>query len=92
MFANTAKENRDATHAGHGHSAVFDPDGKLLVSAGEESDQLLVVTLDPARATRARVAERRSHPLFKPFWDVGLSILDGRKVPEPSFEPLHGGE
>jgi predicted amidohydrolase len=88
VFANTAKENRSAAHAGHGHSAVFDPDGGLVVSAGEEADRLLVATLDPAKATRARAAERRSHPLFRPFWDVGLSILDGRKVPDPAFEPL----
>src|SRR5262245_20662135 len=55
VFANTAKENRAvAAHAGHGHSAVFDPDGGLLVSAGEESDRLLVATLDLAKATRAR--------------------------------------
>src|SRR5262249_25932617 len=44
--------------------------------------------LDPAKATRARAVERRSHPLLRPFWDVGLSILDGREVPDPAFEPL----
>jgi predicted amidohydrolase len=89
VFANTAKENRAAApRAGHGHSAVFDPDGKLVASAEEESDRLLVATLDPAKATRVRAAERRSHPLLRPFWDVGLSILDGRKVPDPAFEPL----
>ncbi|MCI0463951.1 MAG: carbon-nitrogen hydrolase family protein [Gemmataceae bacterium] len=84
VFANTAKENRGEGKLGHGHSAVIAPDGSLVASAGEESDRLLVATLDLAQATRARALERRDHPLFRPFWETGIRILDGASVAVPA--------
>ncbi|MBI3464042.1 MAG: hypothetical protein HY000_13435 [Planctomycetes bacterium] len=77
LFANTARENRATGNVGHGHTAAIAPDGSLLAAAGEESDKLLIADLDLSQATGREAITRRSHPLFKPFWDVGLSILGG---------------
>jgi predicted amidohydrolase len=88
VFANTPRENRAEGKPGHGHSAVIAPDGRVLVAAGEESDRLLVATLDLAEATRGRAAERRAHPLLRPFWDAGATLLGGGSVPAPAVEPL----
>ena len=73
---------------GHGHCAVIAPDGELLVTAAEEPDRLLVASLDLARATRDEAVKRHSHPLFKPFWDVGGKLMGGAKMEAPSFKPL----
>lgn len=88
VFANTARANRAETRTGHGHSAVIGPDGKVITAAGEESDTLLVAKLDPAQATGAQAKARRNHPLFKSFWDVGLAILDGKRVLDVPHQAL----
>jgi predicted amidohydrolase len=86
VFANTARENRGEGKEGHGHSAVIAPDGSLVTSAGEESDRLLVAALDLSKAARTQAVQRREHPLFKPFWQVGLDLMDGRPAPAAPFE------
>jgi len=88
LFANTARENRATRTLGHGHSAVIAPDGSLLASAAEESDTLIVTVLDLSRATGGEAMARRNHPLFKPFWDTGLSILSGGREASPQHGPL----
>src|SRR5262249_51254942 len=76
----TARENRAEKTAGHGHSAIVAPDGSLLCSAGEESDRLLVATLDLARASRRQAEVRRQHPLFPGVWGTGLAVLNGQST------------
>ncbi len=83
VFANTAKEDRAQKTPGHGHSAVIGPDGSMVASLGEESDKLLVVDLDVSLATGDEASARRSHPLFKPFWDRGVAILNGQSADLP---------
>lgn len=86
ILANTPREK--AAQAGHGHSAVIAPDGRLIAAAAGESNRLVVATLDLAAATRAEAIRRRDHPAFRAWWDVGLRILRGEAVDVPTFEPL----
>lgn len=92
VFANTAPcqlppdpPEEPQAPLGHGHSAVFAPDGTPLAALGQERDQLLVATLDLTRATAAAAAERRSHPTFSPFWETGLALWT--KQARPSADP-----
>ncbi|MGH2353563.1 MAG: carbon-nitrogen hydrolase family protein [Chloroflexota bacterium] len=78
VFSNTTRIS--GGRPGHGHSAIFAPDGSRLVHAGDDPDRLLVATLDLSLATRHAAAERRSHPLFGPFWDVGVALMKGRRT------------
>jgi RNA polymerase sigma factor (sigma-70 family) len=92
VFANTVRENPgpDGLHGkeGHGHSAVIGPEGRMLVAAGGEPDRLITADLDLARATGGQAAARRSHPLFRQFWETGIAILNGQHVPAPPHQPL----
>jgi predicted amidohydrolase len=88
VFANTARANRAEDKTGHGHSAVIGPDGALIAKAGEESDKLILAQLDLARATGGQAKARRHHPLFKPFWELGLAILEGKRVEDVPYQPL----
>jgi predicted amidohydrolase len=83
--ANPEHERFEHLYAAHGHSAVVAPDGQLVVAA-DEAEQLLVTTVHLDRTVGVEAARRRSHPLLKPFWDVGLSLLRGDEVAVPSFE------
>lgn len=88
IFANTAKEDRGQLTPGHGHSAVIGPDGNLLTSTSEQSDTLLVATLDLSRATGEQARLRRNHPALKPFWDTGVAMLAGENRETPAFDSL----
>lgn len=88
IFANTAKEDRGQLTPGHGHSALIGPDGTILTTAGEESDKLLVATLDLSQATAGQALARHKHPLLKPFWDKGIELLAGEKRLAPPHQPL----
>jgi predicted amidohydrolase len=88
LFVNTARENRATGNIGHGHTAAIAPDGKVIAAAGEESDKLLVADLDLSQASGKEALARRNHPMFKPFWDVGLSILTGGREASPEHTPL----
>jgi predicted amidohydrolase len=89
VFANTAAhpehERFEHLNPAHGHSAVVAPDG-LIVTAADDTEQLLVTTVQLDHAVGAEAAQRRSHPILKPFWDVGLGIVRGNAVDVPSFE------
>src|SRR5262249_55226709 len=92
LFANTSRERPGLMAEygpGHGHSAIIAPDGALIASAGEESDQLLVGELDLSKASRAEALRRQSHPLFRHFWQTGVQIMNGAALDAPPFEPLH---
>lgn len=88
VFANTPRQNRAEDRAGHGHSAVIGPDGHIIAAAGEEPDKLLVAHLDLERGTGAVAQARRDHPLFRPFWEVGLGILRGERTGSVRHQPL----
>jgi predicted amidohydrolase len=66
---------------GHGHSAVIAPDGSIAAALGGEVDRLLVCDLDPARASLRSAQRRREHPLFREFWELGVRMLRGERVP-----------
>ena len=90
VFVNTAT-NPDFgkfqhLNSGHGHTAVIAPDGSIEASLGEEPDQLLVTNVDISRASSDEAMRRREHPVFRPFWEVGLKILDGNPVDVPPVE------
>jgi len=72
VFANTAQfeDYRDHGHLvdGHGHSAVFGPDGHCVSALANEVDHLLVCDIDPTRATGEAVQKRKDHPLIGRFW------------------------
>jgi predicted amidohydrolase len=67
--------------AGHGHSAVIAPDGGIVAALAGEVDRLLVCDLDPTRATLRAARRRREHPLFREFWELGVRMLHGERVP-----------
>jgi predicted amidohydrolase len=78
LLVNSARKGEQP---GHGHSAVIAPDGRLVAGLGGEIDELLVADLDPTLATRAAARKRRAHPLFREFWDLGVRMLSGERLP-----------
>jgi predicted amidohydrolase len=89
LFANTADKGE---LPGHGHSAVIAPDGSLVAALGGEVDQLLVCDLDPARATLQSARQRREHPLFRDFWEIGVRMLSGERRPPVAVRSLPSAE
>jgi predicted amidohydrolase len=88
IFANTAVENRlPGGQRGHGHSAVFAPDGTLLTAADEERDKIIPAELNISQATREMAIRRSGHPLFKDWWDMGRQVHEGREVPLTETPP-----
>ncbi|MFC1719034.1 nitrilase-related carbon-nitrogen hydrolase [Candidatus Poribacteria bacterium] len=96
VFVNTARnpnfEKFEHLNDSHGHTAVIAPDGGLVSALGEEPDQLLVTTIDVSKATAEEAMKRRDHPVFKPFWEVGMKILDGGSVDVPPVEVYESPE
>ena len=72
VFVNTAQyeDYRDHPHLvdGHGHSAVFAPNGQQVAAFGGEVDQLLICDIDVDLATGDGAKERKSHVLIGDFW------------------------
>jgi predicted amidohydrolase len=88
IFANTANnpahDQFEHVYAAHGHSAIINPEGKVTAAVENAEEKLLVATLDlnhPALGIEAD--KRRHHPLFQPFWDVGLNLLRGKEMSNP---------
>jgi predicted amidohydrolase len=83
-FVNTSShvQANGAVH-GHGHSALFRPDGSPVVAGDDARDVLLVGEVDVAAATLAEARRRREHPIARAWWDVGLRILAGETVDVP---------
>jgi predicted amidohydrolase len=96
VFANTAPyqlpregaEPEEPAPTGHGHSAVFAPDGRLVAALDTQRDRLLVATLDLSQATAAAAHERRQHPLLAPFWQTGLTLRDRATQAPGAHQPL----
>lgn len=72
VFVNTAQfeDYHGYKHLvnGHGHSAVFAPDGHCVSALADEVDHLMVVDIDPQMANEEMVQMRKTHPLIGPFW------------------------
>jgi predicted amidohydrolase len=94
VFSNTSADSYQRPYRipGHGHSAVIAPDGSLLAAAAGESDRMLVTELDLSKATGEEAFRRRNHPLFKPFWETGVAMLDGQPATTSNQRPLHSPE
>ncbi|MDA0711159.1 MAG: carbon-nitrogen hydrolase family protein [bacterium] len=77
VFVNTAPHDdyRDHAHLvdGHGHSAVFAPDGSCVDALGSEVDRLMVCEIDPDLATRKGTQDRLNHPLLGTFWSGAMA-------------------
>ena len=81
-FVNTSShlQANGAIH-GHGHSALFRPDGSAVVAGDDACD------VPGGRWTSPRPpspgAPPREHPIARAWWDVGLRILAGETVDVP---------
>lgn len=87
----------DTDFMGHspwgGGSAVIRPDGSIQASWTYDKDTLIVEQVDTALATRTEARRRSNHPLFKPFWDMGETLLDGgNAVAVPQIKPLSSAQ
>jgi len=82
VFANTTRVS--GPRPGHGHTAVFAPDGSRLGYAGDDPDRLVTATLDLSMAIGEAAAERREHPLFRRFWEVGVTLMNGGRMEVPA--------
>ena len=87
----------DTDFMGHspwgGGSAVIRPDGSVQTSRMYEKDELIVEEIDTAQATRIEAQRRRSHPIFKPFWDMGEKLLEGEDAGSiPDITPYSSAE
>lgn len=58
-----------------GGSAIIRPDGSVLAALTYEKDAMIVQEIDTDLASRAAAQKRLNHPLFKPFWEQGKSLL-----------------
>jgi predicted amidohydrolase len=76
--------HEDSDFMGHspwgGGSAVIRPDGSIQASRMYEKDSLIVEEIDISEATRVEAERRRSHPIFKPFWDMGEKLLEAERI------------
>lgn len=74
----------DTDFMGHcpwgGGSAIIRPDGSIQASRTYEKDIIMIEQIDTAQATRTEAERRRNHPIFKPFWDMGKRLLEGKDV------------
>jgi len=86
MAPNPALPAVNELHDRHGHSAVISPDGTFQIASGTEPDCLLTATLDLTKASGDEAMQRRSHPLFRSFWETGLKIMGGGSADVPAFE------
>lgn len=72
VFVNTAQYEQYRDHAhlvdGHGHSAVFAPNGQRVAALAGEVDRLLVCDIDIQVATGNGAQERKLHALMGAFW------------------------
>ncbi len=84
VFVNTAQFEDYCNHAhlvdGHGHSAVFAPDGQCVSALASEVDHLLVCDIDPTCVMGEGVRQRKAHPLIGRFWadDFEYQKNDGK--------------
>lgn len=89
--------HEDTDFMGHspwgGGSAIVRPDGSLQAGRTYEKDVMIVEQVDPDQATRAEAEQRRNHPLFRPFWDMGEALLEhGRVEPVADVTPYSSAQ
>lgn len=97
LFANTADPLQTSGRPGylypaHGHSTVIEPDGRQLIAAGVEPDQLLVANIDVSKASRHKAVTRHNNAVFKPFWETGLRLMKGESVEVETCRPFASPE
>lgn len=83
----------DSDFMGHspwgGGSAIIRPDGSIQASRTYQKDEMIVEEIDTAKATRMQAVRRRNHNIFKPFWDMGEKLLEGKTIDSlPDITPL----
>ena len=88
--------HEDVDFMGHspwgGGSAVIRPDGSIQARRTYEKNTLIVEEIDTNLATRAE-ARRRTHLIFKPFWDMGEKLLEGETADSnPDIAPYRSAE
>ena len=72
-----------------GGSAIIRPDGSVLAALKYEKDTMIVEEIDTDLASRVAAQQRLNHPLFKPFWEQGKSLLINGSVGSRSeIKPL----
>lgn len=72
-----------------GGSAIIRPDGSVLAALKYQKDTMIVEEINTDLATRAAAQRRLNHPLFKPFWQQGKSLLtNGSVVSCSNIKPL----
>jgi hypothetical protein len=47
----------------------------VLAKLTYEKDTMIVEEIDTDLASRATAQRRLNHPLFRPFWEQGMSLL-----------------
>ena len=82
----------DTDFMGHcpwgGGSAIIRPDGSIQASLIHQKDTMIVEEIDTELAARTPAERRRNHPIFKSFWDMGKTLLEGGVVePVPAVKP-----
>jgi predicted amidohydrolase len=87
----------DTDFMGHcpwgGGSAIIRPDGSIQASRTYEKDIIMIEQIDTAQATRIEAEKRRNHPIFKPFWDMGKRLLEGKDVDSvPDITPYSSAQ
>jgi predicted amidohydrolase len=91
IFCNMGAHPEGLDEARHGHSAIIRPDGTFAAAADDKGDQMLVTTLDLSQAHGAEAIRRHTHPVFKPYWDLGRRLLQGETAeiaaPQPYTSP-----
>jgi predicted amidohydrolase len=63
-----------------GGSAIIRPDGSVLAALKYEKDTMIVEEIDTDLASRTVAQQRSNHPLFRPFWEQGKSLLTNGSV------------
>jgi len=72
-----------------GGSAIIRPDGAVLAALRYEKDTMIVEEIDTDLASLEPAQQRLNHPLFKPFWQQGKSLLTNGSVESQSnVKPL----
>ena len=72
---------------GHGHCAVIDPHGSMVLAEGGADDVFRVVELDLSQADQAMAKQRQRHASLRHFWDLGVEIMESASTPAPADTP-----
>ncbi|MEW6304651.1 MAG: carbon-nitrogen hydrolase family protein [Verrucomicrobiota bacterium] len=76
----------------HGHSAVFDPSGRVVAAARDDAQQIVLAEIELNHATRSEAIARAENPVLRAFWETGLKLQRGEKIKVPPVTPLKSPE